>query len=165
MDVCVRAYAVTHVCSRYMIHKCSMLLNMCVPQCVPVCIHTQHTHTFSVYATNINIYIHIYIHTHTYTRHVQDGPYYRNDRNVRGTPFQWSMPRLDQPDGSVYGVKVCIFMVACVHVYVCMCVYNIYIYIYGHAVCWHIYTYILYYTCKNLHTCKLIPFPWTALHP
>lgn len=36
----------------------------------------------------------------------KDGPYYRNDRNVRGTPFQWSMKRLEQPDGSVYGVKV-----------------------------------------------------------
>lgn len=35
-----------------------------------------------------------------------DGPYYRNDRTVRGTPFQWSMARLEQPDGSVYGVKV-----------------------------------------------------------
>mmetsp|Transcript_30053 Transcript_30053/g.47122 ORF Transcript_30053/g.47122 Transcript_30053/m.47122 type:complete len:279 (+) Transcript_30053:3-839(+) len=36
----------------------------------------------------------------------KDGPYYRNDRTVRGTPFQWSMSRLSQPDGSVYGVKV-----------------------------------------------------------
>mmetsp|Transcript_22027 Transcript_22027/g.60335 ORF Transcript_22027/g.60335 Transcript_22027/m.60335 type:complete len:275 (-) Transcript_22027:120-944(-) len=36
----------------------------------------------------------------------KDGPYYRNDRNVRGTPFQWSMSRLEQPDGSIYSVKV-----------------------------------------------------------
>ncbi len=35
-----------------------------------------------------------------------DGPYYRNDRNVKGTPFQWSISMLEQPDGSVYGVKV-----------------------------------------------------------
>jgi hypothetical protein len=58
----------------------------------------------------------------------KDGPYYRNDRNVRGTPFQWSMRRLEQPDGSVYGVKVnsipmdgkCMFdtMGACVVFYV-----------------------------------------------
>ncbi|KAJ1477385.1 hypothetical protein T484DRAFT_1963480 [Baffinella frigidus] len=58
----------------------------------------------------------------------KDGPYYRNDRNVRGTPFQWSMHRLEQPDGSVYGVKVnsipmdgkCMFdtMGACVVFYV-----------------------------------------------
>uniref|UniRef100_A0A6U4Z3J5 Uncharacterized protein n=1 Tax=Hemiselmis andersenii TaxID=464988 RepID=A0A6U4Z3J5_HEMAN len=58
----------------------------------------------------------------------KDGPYYRNDRNVRGTPFQWSMNRLQQPDGSVYGVKVdsipmdgkCMFdtMGACVVFYI-----------------------------------------------
>jgi hypothetical protein len=58
----------------------------------------------------------------------KDGPYFRNDRNVRGTPFQWSMSRLEQPDGSVYGVKVdsipmdgkCMFdtMNACVVFYV-----------------------------------------------
>uniref|UniRef100_A0A7S0QSM2 Uncharacterized protein n=1 Tax=Cryptomonas curvata TaxID=233186 RepID=A0A7S0QSM2_9CRYP len=36
----------------------------------------------------------------------KDGPYYRNDRNVRGTPFQWSMSRLEQPDGSIYSVKI-----------------------------------------------------------
>jgi hypothetical protein len=58
----------------------------------------------------------------------KDGPYYRNDRNVRGTPFQWSMDRLAQPDGSVYGVKVdsipmdgkCMFdtMGACVVFYI-----------------------------------------------
>ena len=58
----------------------------------------------------------------------KDGPYYRNDRNVRGTPFQWSLSRLEQPDGSIYSVKVdsipmdgkCMFdtMGACVVFYV-----------------------------------------------
>jgi len=58
----------------------------------------------------------------------KDGPYYRNDRNVRGTPFQWSMSRISQPDGSVYAAKVnslplngkCMFdsMGACVIFYI-----------------------------------------------
>jgi len=58
----------------------------------------------------------------------KDGPYYRNDRTVKGTPFQWSMSRLEQPDGAIYSVKVdsipmdgsCMFdtMGACVVFYV-----------------------------------------------
>lgn len=34
-----------------------------------------------------------------------DGPYYRNDRTVKGTPFQWSRSMLSEPDAAVYGVK------------------------------------------------------------
>jgi hypothetical protein len=35
----------------------------------------------------------------------QPGPYWRNDRNVHGTPFQYGPPRIEET-GSSYGVKI-----------------------------------------------------------